>query len=63
MPSVADRRGVWLGFLAYFVWGLFPLYFRLLIRSGAFEIVAYRIVCSLLFCLIAIAVTRNWRQE
>ena len=62
MPSVADRRGVWLGFLAYFVWGLFPLYFRLLIRSGAFEIVAYRIVCSLLFCLIAIAVTRNWRQ-
>lgn len=51
-----------MGFLAYFVWGLFPLYFRLLIRSGAFEIVAYRIVCSLLFCLIAIAVTRNWRQ-
>ncbi len=44
------------------MWGLFPLYFRLLIRSGAFEIVAYRIVCSLLFCLIAIAVTRNWRQ-
>ena len=42
--------------------GPFPLYFRLLIRSGAFEIVAYRIVCSLLFCLIAIAVTRNWRQ-
>lgn len=63
MPSVAvDRRGVGYGFLAYLIWGLFPLYFQLLIRSGAFEIVAYRIVFSLLFCLIMLALTQGWRQ-
>ncbi len=63
MPSVAaDRRGVGYGFLAYLIWGMFPLYFQLLIRSGAFEIVAYRIVLALVFCLIVIAVTRDWQQ-
>lgn len=59
-PPVAERRGLWLGFLAYCLWGLFPLYFQLLVRSDAFEIVSYRIVFSLLFCLIAIALTRHW---
>lgn len=56
-----DRRGLLFGFGSYFLWGLFPLYFRLLSRSSAFEIVAYRIVCSLVFCVLAITVTRHWR--
>ncbi|WIY81815.1 EamA family transporter RarD [Propionimicrobium sp. PCR01-08-3] len=56
------RNGVSLGFAAYFLWGLFPLYFKLLSRSGAFEVVAYRIVCCLVFCVLAIAVLRGWRQ-
>ncbi|GAA2184840.1 EamA family transporter RarD [Brooklawnia cerclae] len=57
-----NRRGVWYGFIAYFLWGMFPLYFQLLTRSGAFEIVAYRVICSLVFCLLALAVLRQWRQ-
>ena len=56
-----DRRGLLFGFGSYFLWGLFPLYFRLLSRSSAFEIVAYRIVCSLVFCVLVITVVRGWR--
>lgn len=49
------------GFTAYLIWGLFPIYFWLLRRSGPFEIVAYRIWVALVFCLLAIAITRSWR--
>jgi chloramphenicol-sensitive protein RarD len=44
------------------MWGVFPLYFRLLDRSGAAEIVANRISWSLLVCLVVLAVTRGWRD-
>ncbi|WP_341727950.1 EamA family transporter RarD [Brooklawnia sp.] len=56
------QSGISLGFGAYFLWGLFPLYFKLLSRSGAFEVVAYRITCCLLFCVLVVALTRGWRQ-
>jgi chloramphenicol-sensitive protein RarD len=50
------------GIAAYALWGIFPLYFPLLEPAGAFEIIAHRIVWSLVFCLVALAVTRSWRQ-
>jgi chloramphenicol-sensitive protein RarD len=56
------RRGVGYGAGAYLLWGVFPLYFRLLHRSGAAEIVLHRIAWSLLVCLAVVAVTRS-RQE
>ena len=45
---------------AYLLWGFLPLYFLVLQPSGSFEIVAWRIVFSLLFCAIIITVTRTW---
>lgn len=47
---------------AYFLWALFPLYFRLLERSGAFEVIAARVTFSCLVCFIAITVLRQWKQ-
>ena len=47
--------------LAYALWGILPLYFLVLRPSGAFEIVAWRILFSLVFCAIIITVTRKWR--
>lgn len=44
------------GFAAYLLWGLFPLYFVLFARSGALEVVAYRAIWSLVFCLALLAV-------
>lgn len=44
---------------AYGLWGLLPVYFILLQPSGAIEIVAWRILLSLVFCLILLAATRT----
>ncbi len=57
-----ERHGVGFGFGAYLLWGCFPLYFRLLDQSGAVEILLHRILWSLLFCLVLIAVGRSWGQ-
>lgn len=46
MPD--QRRGLLLGFSAYLIWGAFPLYWPLLAPSGPVEILAHRIVWSLL---------------
>lgn len=54
-----DRWGLPLGIGAYLLWGGMPLFFPLLQPAGALEIVAHRIVWSLLFCLIALAVLRQ----
>ena len=45
---------------AYVLWGFLPVYFRLLAPTGAFEIVAYRILFSLIFCAVLLTVTRGW---
>lgn len=54
------RRGVLLGVTAYLIWGTFPLYFRLLDRAGAVEIVLHRIVWSLAVCLVLLSLGRQW---
>ncbi|NNC11802.1 EamA family transporter RarD [Planctomonas sp. JC2975] len=46
---------------AYLVWGFLPIYFIALAPTGPFEIVAWRVLFSLVFCAIAILVTRAWR--
>ncbi|MCA0144690.1 EamA family transporter RarD [Blastococcus sp. LR1] len=54
------RLGVVSGIGAYALWGLFPLYFPLLEPSGGLEIVAHRVVWSLLFVGILLTVVRRW---
>ena len=49
-------------FTAYLLWGFLPLYFVLLVPTGPFELVAWRIVLSLGFCALLLAVTRTWRR-
>ncbi len=61
-PPSGASAGLAAGVVAYGLWGLFPLYFPLLEPAGALEIIAHRIVWSLVFCLVALAVTRSWRQ-
>ncbi len=54
------RRGTAYGAAAYLLWGLFPLYWPLLEPAGAVEILAHRIVWSLVVVLGILAVQRNW---
>ncbi|NUU30562.1 EamA family transporter RarD [Arthrobacter sp. C9C5] len=53
--------GILFGIGAYGLWGLLPLYFFVLHPASAVEIVANRVVWSLLFCVLLITVTRAWR--
>ncbi|HYU84652.1 MAG TPA: EamA family transporter RarD [Kribbellaceae bacterium] len=60
MPEL--RRGFLSGFGAYFLWGLFPLYWTLLDRSGAVEVLAHRIVWSMLTIAGLVVVRRRLPQ-
>jgi len=56
----ANTKGLGAAFLAYILWGFFPLYFHLFTRSTALEIVAHRIAWTLVFCAIGLTVIRGW---
>lgn len=45
---------------AYILWGIFPLYWKLLPGVNTFEIICHRIVWSLLTLLICISIARQW---
>ncbi|MHA7143495.1 EamA family transporter RarD [Arthrobacter sp. TmT3-37] len=53
--------GVLFGIGAYGLWGLLPLYFLVLAPAGPVEIVANRVVWSLLFCALLLTALRSWR--
>ncbi|WP_421734756.1 EamA family transporter RarD [Cellulomonas sp.] len=60
-PAAAlDGLGLATGVGAYVLWGVLPLYFPLLQPAGAVEIIAHRVVWSLLFCLLLLLATRTW---
>lgn len=54
------RAGLLYGIAAYGLWGLMPLYFLQMAPAGAFEIVGFRILFSLVFCVVLLAVTRGF---
>ncbi len=53
------RRGTVFGAGAYLIWGVFPLYFHLLLPAGALEILLHRVVWSLLLCVVAVVALRD----
>jgi chloramphenicol-sensitive protein RarD len=59
-PPPQSRWGILYAIGAYGIWGGFPLYFLLLAPASAFEVVAFRILMSLLLCVLLIAITRGW---
>lgn len=60
-PAPNDRWGLLLGTGAFFLWGAMPLYFPLLEPARPLEIIAHRVVWSLIFCLVLLAATRQLR--
>ncbi|HEV8013589.1 MAG TPA: EamA family transporter RarD [Pontimonas sp.] len=57
--STRSRDGFLAAAAAYGLWGLLPAYFVALDPSGPVEILALRIVLSLVFCLVILAVMRR----
>ena len=64
MPS-SSRQGLLLGLCAYFIWGLFPLYFKTLAAIPALEIIVHRVLWSALCgaALLAVWRHRGWWRE
>jgi len=56
----SGQGGFTLGLLAYALWGVLPIYFKLLEALGAVDIVAHRVLWSLPFLAILITVARGW---
>jgi chloramphenicol-sensitive protein RarD len=54
------RRGVIFGATAYLLWGIFPLYFPLLDPAGAVEVLAHRVMWSLVVVAVLVQLTRRW---
>ncbi len=61
-PPPQSRAGFLYAIGAYGLWGVLPLYFLLLLPASAFEVVAFRILMSLVFCALLLTVTRGWAR-
>lgn len=54
------NKGIWSGLGAYFIWGFFPIYFKLLQAVPAIQIVAHRLTWSLVFMIIVVTLVKEW---
>lgn len=65
MQAANPRRGYILGLSAYIIWGIFPLYFKLLASVPAAEIIVNRVLWSALFGSLLLLVWKHpgWWQE
>jgi chloramphenicol-sensitive protein RarD len=62
VPVSESRRGLLLGVAAYTLWGAFPLYWVLLEPAGALEILAHRILWSLVTMGVIVVLLRRTTQ-
>lgn len=53
--------GILFGVAAYGLWGMLPLYFLALVPAGPVEIVANRVVWSVVFCALLLTAMRSWK--
>lgn len=65
-PGDAQRRQGRVGFIyalsAYLWWGFIPLYFKLLVTVDPLAVLAHRVVWSVAFLLILVALQRRWGE-
>ena len=59
--TAVSRSGLAFAIAAYALWGFLPIYFIALEPAGPIEIVGWRVLLSLAFCVLLITVTRAWR--
>lgn len=61
-PSRVSGSGLAFATAAYVLWGFLPILFVSIVGASAPEIVAWRIVLSLVFCAVLVTVTRGWTR-
>ena len=60
--SDLDRRGVACGVGAHVIWGLFPAFWPLLDPASPIEVLAHRIVWTLVLMAVVLALVGGWRE-
>lgn len=55
------KQGLWFAFAAYGLWGFLPIYWKLLDHVPSFQILLHRMVWSLGFLLLLLALRRDWK--
>ncbi|WP_288619347.1 EamA family transporter RarD [uncultured Mitsuokella sp.] len=58
----ARRTGMIAALSTYLIWGVLPLYWNLLARAEANEILAHRIIWSFVFMVVVLMVTKRWQS-
>ena len=58
----ATRDGVVAGLLAYTMWGLFPIYFKVLGDVDSLELLLHRVIWSVPFGALILLMRRQWRE-
>lgn len=66
MPGQANdphalRQGILFALSAYGMWGLFPVYFKAVEHISPFEVVAHRVIWSMVFLGLFILLTGRWQ--
>ena len=61
-PSDLDRRGVAAGVGAHVIWGLFPAFWPLLDPASPIEVLAHRIVWTVVLMAVVLALVGGWRE-
>ena len=56
------KKGIWYAIGAYVAWGVFPIYWKLLHKVPALQLIAHRIAWSFILLAIIILFTRQWKS-
>lgn len=62
MDARITRQGILFALAAYFIWGIAPVYFKVIHQVPADEILTHRIIWSFFFMLALISLSRQWEQ-
>ncbi|CAM4040320.1 EamA family transporter RarD [Pseudoalteromonas byunsanensis] len=60
--STTQQQGYIFAVLAFFMWGLAPIYFKQLNTVDAIEILTHRVIWSVVFVIIIIALLKQWHK-
>lgn len=59
--KLSTNSGIYNAISAYFMWGIAPLYFKLLIELDAGEILMHRIIWSSVFIFLLVLFSKKWQ--
>lgn len=57
----SEKQGVLFAIAAFLMWGLAPIYFKTLDEIDAMEILLHRVIWSVLFLVVILAVVKKWQ--